>query len=149
MEPTQLGKEDSMQRTGSILVVDQEPIIVDLLVEILTDEGYVVYSAPDGAGTLAAVTVHLPTLILLDMHLPGLSGATLIAHIRAVNSALLPIVLMTTASPEARPLLEAGAIEWLAKPFDIDDLLSCIARYVPPAVGLRSSQHRAGSSAIV
>jgi hypothetical protein len=54
-EPERLGKEIPMQRTGSILVVDREPTIVDLLVESLTDERY--------------VACHLPALILLDMQM--------------------------------------------------------------------------------
>jgi DNA-binding NtrC family response regulator len=55
-------------------------------------------------------------------------GVELIEHVRAADLAIIPIVVMTTTSPEAKPLLGAGAIEWLAKPFDIDDLLSCVAR---------------------
>jgi CheY-like chemotaxis protein len=120
-----------MPMSGSILVVDNEPTIVDLLLEILTDAGYVAYTV-EGARTLAAIAAHLPALILLDMHLPGVSSARLVAHIRAEISARLPIVLMTTTSPDAAPLLNAGAIECLAKPFDIDDLLACVGRYVQP-----------------
>ena len=56
-----------MQRTGSILVVDNEPTIVDLIVEILTDEGYVAYAAPDGASALAAIAHHPPALLLLSV----------------------------------------------------------------------------------
>lgn len=120
-----------MPMSGSILVVDNEPTIVDLLLEILTDAGYVAYAAT-GARTLAAIAAHLPALILLDMHLPGVSSARLVAQIRAESSARLPIVLMTTTSLNAAPLLSAGAIECLDKPFDIDDLLACVGRYVQP-----------------
>jgi len=120
-----------MRTSGSILVIDNEPTLVDLLLEILTDAGYVAYAAA-GARTLAAIAAHLPALILLDMHLPGVSSALLVAQIRAGSSARLPIVLMTTASLNAAPLLSAGAIECLDKPFDIDDLLACVGRYVQP-----------------
>ena len=121
-----------MPGTGSILIVDNEPAIVDLLVDLLTDEGYVVYTAPDGASALAAVARHSPALILLDMGRLGLRGAALIAQVRRAGPAILPIVLMTTTPREARPLLVPGSIECLDKPFDIDDVLVRVARYVQP-----------------
>ena len=71
-----------MPCTGSILVVDNEPTIVDLLVEILTDEGYVAYAAPNGAEALATIARHPPALILLDMQMSDISDAELIAQVR-------------------------------------------------------------------
>lgn len=121
-----------MPDTGSILVVDNEPAIVDLLVDLLIDEGYVVHTAPDGASVLAAVARHSPALILLDTGMPGQCSAALIAQVRRAGPAILPIVLMTTTPREARPLLVPGSIECLDKPFDIDDVLVCVARYVQP-----------------
>jgi CheY-like chemotaxis protein len=125
-----------MPRTGSILVVDNEPTIVDLLVEILTDEGYVVYSSPNGADALAIIARHPPALILLDMQIPDISAAELIAQLRAGGLATLPIVLLSTVSLHAAPLRVPGRIECLDKPFDLDDLLACVARYVQPAVAV-------------
>ena len=60
-------KENVMPSTGSILIVDHEPTIVELLVEILTDAGYIAYSALDDAGTRVAIARHPPALILLDV----------------------------------------------------------------------------------
>jgi DNA-binding response OmpR family regulator len=122
-----------VQRTGSILIVDNEPTIVDLLVEILTDEGYIAYAAPNGAGALDAITRHPPALLLLDVWRAGPRGAALIAQVREVGPATMPIVLMTTVPRDAEPLLVPRSIECLAKPFDLDDLLACVARYVRPA----------------
>ena len=121
-----------MPRTGSILVVDREPTIVDLLVEILTDEGYVAYSASTGADALAIIARHSPGLILLDMQMSDMSAAELIAQVCISGLANLPIVLLSTVSHHAAPLLVPGRIECLDKPFDLDDLLACIARYVQP-----------------
>jgi CheY-like chemotaxis protein len=121
-----------VQRTGSILVVDNEPTIVDLIVEILTDEGYVAYAAPDGASALTTIAHHPPALLLLDVRMPGMSGAELIAVLRGAGLAPMPMVLMTTAPRDAAPLLVPGLIECLVKPFDLDELLTCIARYVLP-----------------
>jgi len=121
-----------MSAACSILIVDREPTILDLLVEILTDAGYIVYTAPDGARALAAIAHYPPALLLLDIRRLDMNGAALIAQVRAVGSATMPIVVMTTAPLDAAPLLGAGAVECLAKPFDLDALLACVARYVQP-----------------
>jgi CheY-like chemotaxis protein len=142
LEPERLGKETPMPRTGSILVVDNEPTIVDLLVEILTDEGYVAYSAPNGADALASIARHPPGLILLDMQMSDMSAAELIAQVRVSGLATLPIVLLSTVSLHATPLLVPGHIECLDKPFDLDDLLACVARYVQPAQAVNQPSAR-------
>jgi DNA-binding response OmpR family regulator len=121
-----------VQRTGSILVLDNDAAIVEMIVDVLTEEGYVAYSAPDGAHALAVIARHPPALILLDMWLPGLSGADLIARVRGGGLATMPFVLMTTVPREVAPLLAPGSITCLAKPFNIDDLLGHVARYVWP-----------------
>jgi DNA-binding response OmpR family regulator len=74
-----------MPPTGSILIVDREPTIVELLVEILTDEGYIAYTAPDGAGALVAIARHPPVLILLDLGHPGMRGAPRIEQNRGTD----------------------------------------------------------------
>ena len=122
-----------MQRTGNILVVDYEPTIVDLLVEILTDAGYVAYSALPGAPALAAIARYPPALLLLDIRRPAMDGAALIAGVREVAPATMPIVVLTTAPRAIAPLIVPESIELLAKPFDLDDLLVCVARHVRPA----------------
>ena len=122
-----------MTRTGSILVVDYEPTIVDLLIEILTDAGYVAYSALPGAPALAAIARYPPALLVLDIRRPAMDGAALIARVREVGPATMPIVVLTTAPRAVGSLLVPESIELLAKPFDLDDLLACVARHVRPA----------------
>ena len=133
-------RDTIVQQTGSILIIDQEPIIVDLLVEILTDEGYIAYTAPDGVGALVAIAQHPPVLILLDVGRRGRRGAALIEYVRAVGLTTMPIVVMTTAPRDVAPLLVSAAVECLAKPFDLDDLLACVARYVQPLAAVPASQ---------
>jgi DNA-binding response OmpR family regulator len=128
-----------MQRTGSILIIDQEPTIADLLVEILTDTGYVAYTAPQGAGALVAIARHPPALILLDVGWLGVGSVELIEHMRAVGLMTMAIVVMTTAPRDVAPLLVSAAVECLAKPFDLDDLLVCVARYVQPLAAVPAS----------
>jgi DNA-binding response OmpR family regulator len=121
-----------MRDTGSILVIDNEPTIVDLLVELLTNEGYVAYGTADGTGVLAAIARHAPALLLLDVRRPSMDGAQMIAEIHRACLTAVPIVLLTTAPLDAKSLLVPGSIDLLAKPFDIDELLACVARFVLP-----------------
>jgi CheY-like chemotaxis protein len=121
-----------VQQTGSILIIDNDSAIADLLVESLTDEGYVVYAAPDGADALGAITCHPPALIVLDVGHTGTRGVEVIEHVRQTLLATLPIVVTTTAPRCATALLVSAAVECLAKPFDLDDLFACVARYVQP-----------------
>ena len=129
-----------MQRTGSILIIDNDSAIVDFLVELLTDAGYVVYAARDGADARAAIARLPPTLIVLDWGPSGMRSVELIAHVRAIGLASIPIVVMSTVPPDAPWLLRAGAVECIAKPFDLDDLLACVARYVQPLAAALASE---------
>jgi CheY-like chemotaxis protein len=122
-----------MQSISAILVIDNDAAIADLVVEILTDEGYIAYAALSGADALASITRHAPALLLLDLRMPSMSGAELLAYLRGASLATMPMVLMTAAPQDAAPLLVPGAIECLAKPFDLDDLLACVARFMQPA----------------
>jgi DNA-binding response OmpR family regulator len=132
IEPAVRRQENVVRSTSSILVVDYEPTIADLLVEILTDEGYIAYTVPDSVGALVALARHPPALILLDVGRPSMRDAELIEHMRAAVLATTPMVLMTTTPRDAALLLVLGAVECLAKPFDLDELLACVARYVRP-----------------
>jgi DNA-binding response OmpR family regulator len=120
-----------MQRTGTILIVDSEPAIVDLLVELLTNAGYATLSASDSASTFWIIINYAPALLLLDMRLPDMPGPELIAQLHGAGVAAMPIVLMST-EPRDVALLVPGAVRCLAKPFDIDEVLNCAAEYVQP-----------------
>jgi two-component system, response regulator, stage 0 sporulation protein F len=127
--PTQRGKATTMQHTGTILVIGDDTPITELIIEVLTDEGYIALSMGDTTELLAAITYHTPALILLDMGMPG----ELVKHMHQVKLMPPPIVLMTTAPRTVVPLLVPGSIECLVEPFDLNDLLTCVARYVQPA----------------
>ena len=109
----------------SILVIDDDPAILSTVADILTFEGYPVECASNGAEGLAAVERVHPTLVLLDMRMPVLDGwgfaRTL--HERGVE---LPILVMTAAQDARRWAQEIGAAGYIAKPFDLPDLLSAV-----------------------
>ena len=120
-----------MQRMGSILIVDGEPTIAELLVDLLTDAGYAALSASDGPSAFWIIINYAPALLLLDNHLPDVRAADLIAQLRGAGVAAMPIVVMSTVLDDDE-LPVTGACRSLAKPFDIDDVLACVAGYVQP-----------------
>lgn len=117
-----------MQRTGSILVIDPERLISDLIAEVLTDAGYIAYAVQDELSALSVIACLHPVLILMDIGRPG----ELLTHRQAAEQMTIPIILMTTAFQGIALPLVPGAVACLLKPFNIDDLLTCVARYVQP-----------------
>lgn len=119
-----------MQRAGTVLVVDDQTEIVDLVVDFLRDEGFSVRGTTDGAAALAAIGDQPPAMVLLDMFMPHMTGSELWEHLQRQNLTDIPVVLMTASPSAAQNLLAQGATDYLAKPFDLDQLLECVARYV-------------------
>ena len=119
-----------MQRAGSILVVDDQIEIVELVVDFLRDEGYNVRGVTDGAAALAAIETQPPAMVLLDMFMPHMTGTELWEYLQQHGLADIPVVLMTASPNAAENLLAQGATDYLAKPFDLDQLLACVERYV-------------------
>lgn len=111
-----------------VLVVDDDPSILDTVAAILQAEGHQVVSAAGGHEALALARTWHPTLVLLDMRMPVMDGWAVARALREAGSAV-PIVVMTAAENAARWADEIGAAGHLAKPFDLDDLIDCVARY--------------------
>jgi CheY-like chemotaxis protein len=116
---------------NEILVIDDDVPIGEMIVEALRDEGYVARSACDGASALRSVAVWLPALILLDGTMPNNDERTLLEQLRCTCHLQIPIVVISAADNITESVLAEGAADFLAKPFDLDDLFACVARYVP------------------
>ncbi|HEU5097821.1 MAG TPA: response regulator [Roseiflexaceae bacterium] len=117
-----------MAQPGDILVVDDETDIVNLVVELLEDEGYQVRSAFNGEMALAAIEHQQPAMILMDMYMPQMTGMMLLEHLRANGILDIPVVLMTASPRAAETVSDMALVDYLAKPFDIEQLLQCVAR---------------------
>ena len=107
-----------------VLVVDDDRKIGSLLRRALTAEGYIVEVAANGVDGLQAAQDRPPELVILDVMMPGLDGIEVCRRLRANSS--LPI-LMLTAKDEVRDRvigLDAGADDYLVKPFDLEELLA-------------------------
>src|SRR6478672_4739042 len=115
------------KKSQKILVVDDEPDILLFLREILEDEGYNVETSADGALIEQLQTYDLPDLILLDMLLSGKDGRELVKYLKVHKETSDIPVIMISAHPTAREsALAAGANFFLAKPFDLANLLDMI-----------------------
>jgi CheY-like chemotaxis protein len=109
-----------------ILVVDDDASIRAALVDVLTEEGYRVTTATNGAEGLAAVAAGAPALVLLDMRMPVLDGWGFARALRERGQAV-PIVVMTAAQEAQQWAREVGTRWVLPKPFDLDELLRTVA----------------------
>ncbi|WP_250033684.1 response regulator [Paractinoplanes maris] len=109
-----------------ILVVDDEPQIVRALRINLRARQYDVETAPDGAGALHAASRQHPDLIVLDLGLPDMDGTDVIRGLRGWTS--IPIIVLSgrAGSQDKVDALDAGADDYITKPFGVDELLARI-----------------------
>jgi two-component system KDP operon response regulator KdpE len=131
-----------------ILVVDDDPQILRALRINLRARGYEVELASDGAGALRAASAHRPDLVVLDLGLPDMDGGEVIGGLRGWSS--VPIIVLSgrVGSSDKVEALDAGADDYVTKPFGIDELLARIRaatrRSSAPTAGtpeLRIGQH--------
>jgi adenylate cyclase len=111
---------------GRILVVDDTVANCRLLTAVLAAKGYEVFSATSGAEALELVASKNPDLVLLDIYMPEMDGYEVCKRLRGdPATSFLPIVMVTSAGNQERiPSLEAGADDFVAKPFDTPELLA-------------------------
>ena len=123
-------------RVASVLIVDDEPIVRDVVARYLEHEGYETMQAADGQAARALLERHEPALVVLDVMMPGLDGLALCRWIRARSS--LPVILLTARGEEVDRIvgLELGADDYVTKPFSPRELAArvrTVLRRVTPA----------------
>jgi DNA-binding response OmpR family regulator len=111
-----------------ILVIDDDPEILAMLRDFLEGEGLSVRTASNGAEGLDALDELVPSVILLDMRMPVLDGWGFAERLRE-RRLPYPIVVMTAAESARRWAEEIGADAYIAKPFDVNELLQIIERH--------------------
>ena len=118
-----------MTLKGPVLVVDDDEAIRQVVGMALSDEGYEVLTASDGADALLLAGQRTPRVILLDMRMPVMDGWQFARAYRQTPGSHAPIVVVTAAAEAARRAMEIEAEDVLPKPFRIDELLTVIHRY--------------------
>ncbi|MCF2526360.1 response regulator [Yinghuangia soli] len=107
-----------------VLVVDDEPQIVRALAINLKARGYQVDTAADGTAALAAAAEHHPDVVVLDLGLPDLDGVDVIRGLRGWTKVPIIVLSARQASNEKVAALDAGADDYVTKPFGMDELLA-------------------------
>lgn len=109
---------------AKILIIDDEPSIVNLVSAYLRPEGYEVYTAADGNAGLKAASAFKPNLIILDLMLPGMDGIELLARLRRESDVY--VIMLTARSEEMDKIigLSVGADDYMTKPFSPRELVA-------------------------
>ena len=120
---------------GTILVVDDEPTIRELLVELLQDEGHTLLGAGDGLAAMEVLEQTVPDLVITDAMMPRLDGPGLVRWMRERAALrIVPVILLSAVvriDPE-----ELGVVAFVTKPFDLATLLDAVETALdPPSPG--------------
>jgi two-component system alkaline phosphatase synthesis response regulator PhoP len=109
---------------AKILVIDDEPNIINLVTSYLEKEGYQVYNASDGLAGLKAARAYKPDLIVLDIMLPGMDGIEVLSHLRRESEVY--VIMLTAKTEETDKIvgLSVGADDYVTKPFSPRELVA-------------------------
>jgi CheY-like chemotaxis protein/signal transduction histidine kinase len=123
------------QSGSTVLVVDDDPATASILREELMREGFVVHEARDGVEALRMTYELRPSAIVLDLRLPRLDGWTVLSKLRSDPAhAATPIVVISIEEQRARGFA-LGASDYLVKPFEAEQLVKSVTRFVSPSAG--------------
>lgn len=128
-----------MDSQATILIVDDDPTNVDMLSQELAEEGYTILTAFDGEEALIKVHGQQPDLILLDVMMPKVDGFTVCRILKGSgNTILIPVIMLTALRAHEDRIrgIDAGADDFISKPFDPDELLARVRAL------LRQKRHR-------
>jgi two-component system alkaline phosphatase synthesis response regulator PhoP len=111
---------------AKILVIDDEPAILNVVTAYLRSEGYEYYTAADGPSGLKAARAYRPDLVVLDIMLPGMDGIELLTQLRRESQAY--VIMLTARTEETDKIigLSIGADDYLTKPFSPRELMARI-----------------------
>ena len=115
----------------TVLVVDDDPEIREIVSEVLGSEGYTVVTANNGLEALAVLEKVQPCAVLLDMRMPVMDGWGFAKEAKARGHDNIPVVVMTAARDARTWAAEIGARRFVPKPFDLDVLLQSVGELCP------------------
>jgi DNA-binding response OmpR family regulator len=135
--------------TETILIVDDEKNIIELAQMYLEKEGYQVESATDGAEGFQRIKDQPPSLVILDLMLPGLDGLEICRRVRTFSE--VPIIMLTARGDDIDKIvgLELGADDYLTKPFNPRELLARVRAILRRSDRARDERAEAGGTTAV
>ncbi|MDA8811796.1 MAG: response regulator transcription factor [Amylibacter sp.] len=110
----------------SVVIIEDEPFIIEALTFLLENEGLVVRSISDGANAIDFIIKSKPNLVILDIMLPNVSGMKILEDIRSMDEiSNLPVLMLTAKGQkkDRRAAEEAGVSKFMTKPFDNQELI--------------------------
>ena len=113
-----------METKHSLLIVEDEKAISNLIATTLETQGYHYEKASNGAQALMEITSHSPEIILLDLGLPDMDGVEIIRRVRSWSSVPIIVISARTEEQDKIEALDAGADDYLTKPFSVEELLA-------------------------
>jgi len=126
------------RRNGSVLVVDDEPTIVEVVGRYMERAGYETFEAADGPAALRQADLHQPDLVVLDVMLPGIDGIEVMRQLHERPGPPVAVILLTARGEESDRLvgLRRGADDYVVKPFSPAELVArvdAVMRRIAPA----------------
>ncbi len=126
------------RENGPVLIVEDDTDLLAMMEMVVLSDGYPVATAANGKEALDRITEDMPGLILLDMKMPIMDGWQFTEKFRVLYDHSVPIVVVTAARDAKIWAQEVGAEGYLAKPFDIDELIRTVERYYSGAAKVSS-----------
>jgi len=119
-------RSDATQR---ILIVDDDPQLCEFVAMALAEQGYETATAADGMQALTLAAKAPPTLLIIDIGMPGLSGEELAAKVGELAAAPVPCIIMSGSVLERTESGQGVVVGYLPKPFELDDLFRMVRQY--------------------
>jgi len=126
-----------MTESWDVLVIDDEPVVRDAVDRVLAEEGLRVAKAANGAEALGHPALATCRLVILDLMLPDRSGLEVLRAVQAARPRL-PVVVITgyAIHEKTSRAMEAGAVDYLPKPFEASELLTVVRRALEARAGV-------------
>ena len=116
-----------------ILLVDDTPASLKLLADMLRNEGYTIRASTDGALALKSIEAKLPSLILLDVKMPGMTGLEVCQRLKAdEKTRSIPVIFISSLRDESDKIkgFQAGGVDYIGKPFNSDEVLARVKTHL-------------------
>lgn len=134
-----------------ILVVEDNPVSLELMVELLSPRGFEVYACSDGREVMRLAKAHRPDLILLDINLPNIDGLTLARMLREDSETRAMTILAVSAyvmPGEEERMLKAGCDGFIGKPIDTKTVLSTVSTFLKRRRSPEADRDEAGRTSL-
>ena len=139
-----LGDTRKYSMPFTILVIDDDPLILEMATELLAEKGHRALSALGGSEGLTQARAERPDLILLDYHMPRIDGLAVVQRLKAdAVTRRIPVVALTSGTgDQANALIRAGCIGFIPKPFEPAEFLQIVSEILDATAGRRQHPGR-------